>query len=224
MTQQIVKVRLITSITHDVLQIVTEKPHKFTFISGQAGAISINKKGWDDKIRPFSFTSTPDQNFLEFIIKVYPFHKGVTNQLQQLKKGDELILHNTIGAINYKGTGVFIAGGSGITPFISIFRNLHSRNEIGSNKLIFANKTKGDIILEVELNAMLKHNFINIIAEENINGYAQGFISESFIKAHVSQLCENIYLCGPPEMMEAVEKHLQNLNIDMNAIVKEEFK
>ena len=120
-------------------------------------------------------------------------------------------------------SGAFIAGGAGITPFISILRDLHSKQKIGSNKLIFANKTKGDIILEEELKAMLKHNFINIIAEENIDGYAQGLISESLLKAHISRTCKNIYLCGPPPMMESVEKHLHYLNIDEKAIIKEEF-
>jgi ferredoxin-NADP reductase len=46
---------------------------------------------------------------------------------------------------------VFIARGAGVTPFISIFRYLRSKAEIGSNKLIFANKTKADIILERNL-------------------------------------------------------------------------
>lgn len=223
MTQQIVKIRYITHITHDVLEIVTDKPEGFTFIAGQAVAVSINKIGWVNEVRPFSLTSIPEQYFLEFIIKVYPLHKGVTNHLLQLKEGDELILHNTFGAISYKGKGVFIAGGAGITPFISILRDLHSREEVDGNKLIFANKTKEDIILEAELKAILKHNFVNIIADENVKGYAQGLISESFLKSHVSQSCKNVYLCGPPQMMEAVEGLLRQLNIDEKSITKEEF-
>ena len=54
----------------------------------------------------------------------------------------------------YKGEGVFIAGGAGITPFLSIFRYLNSKNEINNNILIFANKTKADIIHEEELKSL----------------------------------------------------------------------
>lgn len=223
MTQQLVKIKFIDHITHDVLKIVTEKPAEYTFIPGQAVALSVNKSDWENEVRPFTFTSLPDNDFLEFIIKIYSSHEGVTNEFQSLKKDDELILHNIFGSISYKGEGVFIAGGSGITPFISIFRDLHSKNEIGNNKLIFANKTKGDIILEEELKEMLSYNFINIIADENIDGYAQGLISESFLKAHISRSCKNIYLCGPPPMMESVEKHLHYLNDNEKAIIKEEF-
>ena len=101
--------------------------------------------------RPFTFTCLPNDDYLEFTIKTYPSHKGVTNELLQLKQEDELILHDVFGAIAYKGEGVFIAGGAGVTPFISIFRFLRSKNEIGGNKLIFANKRKADIILKARI-------------------------------------------------------------------------
>ena len=146
MKNSIVKIKSIQHITHDVLQIVTEKPGHFNFTPGQATEISINKSRWKTEKRPFTFTSLPGSDFLEFTIKTYPTHKGVTNELLQLKKNDELILHDVFGAIAYKGEGIFIAGGAGVTPFICILRYLQSLNKIGENKLIFANKTKGDII------------------------------------------------------------------------------
>jgi ferredoxin-NADP reductase len=59
-------------------------------------------------------------------------------------------LHDVFGAIAYKGQGVFIAGGAGVTPLICIFRNLQLKNEIRGNMLIFANKTKEDIILKTD--------------------------------------------------------------------------
>lgn len=49
---------------------------------------------------------------------------GVTNELLSLKAGDNLIVNDIFGAIHYKGEGTFIAGGAGVTPFISIFRDL----------------------------------------------------------------------------------------------------
>src|ERR1035437_6432879 len=132
MEQNIVKIKSIKHITHDVLQIVTEKPQQLTFTPGQAADISINKESWKDAKRPFTFTCLPDNDYLEFTIKTYPDKKGVTNQLLHLKKDDELILHEVFGAIAYKGEGVFIAGGAGITPFISIFRYLQSKKEIAN--------------------------------------------------------------------------------------------
>jgi ferredoxin-NADP reductase len=223
MKQHIVKLKSIKHITHDVLQIVTEKPHNYSFTPGQATEISINKKGWLKEKRPFTFTCLPDSDYLEFTIKTYPSHKGVTNELLQLKKNHELILHEVFGAIAYKREGLFIAGGAGVTPFISIFRYLQSKNKTGENKLIFANKTKNDIILADEFEKILGKNFINILSDEKTKDYAYGQITEGFLKAYISTSVKNVYICGPPPMMDAMEKQLSNLGIDKNSIVAEEM-
>ena len=218
-----VKIKSIDKVTHDVLKIVTEKPHGYNFTPGQAAEVSINKNGWREEKRPFTFTCLPDDDYLEFTIKTYPSHKGLTNELLLLKQKDELILHDVFGAIAYKGEGVFIAGGAGVTPFISILRFLRSRNEIGSNKLIFANKRKDDIILKQEFESLLGKNFINILSAEKTKEYANGYITEEFLKANITDLEKKIYLCGPEPMMEAIEKHLSNLGVEKGSIIKEEF-
>jgi ferredoxin-NADP reductase len=223
MEQQNVKVKSVDKITHDVLKIVTGKPQKFNFIPGQATEVSINKNEWKNKKRPFTFTSLPHNNYLEFTIKTYPLKKSVTNELLKLKINDELILHDVFGAIAFKGEGIFIAGGAGVTPFISIFRHLQSKNEIGSNKLIFANKTKDDIILADEFKKLLGENFINILSDEKVDGYAHGQITESFLKKNINGFGKSVYLCGPPAMMDAVEILLTNLHVNKKFITKEAF-
>ena len=223
MEQHLVKIKSIDKVTHDVLKIVTEKPQGSNFTPGQATEVSINKNGWQEEKRPFTFTCLPDDDYLEFTIKTYPSHKGVTNELLELKQNDELILHDVFGAIAYKGEGVFIAGGAGVTPFISIFRFLRLRNELGGNKLIFANKRKDDIILKQEFESLLGKNFINILSDDISKEYAHGYITEEFLKANITDLKKKIYLCGPDAMMDSIEKHLSNLGAEENTIIKEEF-
>jgi len=223
MKQHFVKIKSIDHITHDVLRIVTEKPLHYTFTSGQATEVSIKKKGWQNEKRPFTFTCLPQDDYLEFTIKTYPSHHSVTNELMQLKKDDELILNDVFGTINYKGEGVFIAGGAGVTPFISILRNLHSKNEVGECKLIFANKTQGDIILEQEFKEILGNNFINILSEEKVTGYENGIITMDFLQDNFGGINQYFYLCGPPPMIEFVEKQLQDLNVGEKHLIKEEF-
>ncbi len=218
-----VKIESIKHVTHDVLQIRVEKPRGYSFTPGQATEVSVNKSDWLKEKRPFTFTCLPDDDYLEFHIKTYPSHNGVTNELLHLQANDELILHDVFGAIAYKGEGVFIAGGAGVTPFISIFRFLQSKNEIGQNKLIFANKTKADIILKPEFEKLLGKNFINILSDENADGYAFGVITEEFIRAQSDGMNKIFYLCGPPPMMDAMEKYLANLHVPVKSIVKEVF-
>lgn len=221
MNKHVVKIKSIGLITPDVLQVFTERPSGLDFLPGQAVDVSINKEGWQDEIRPFTFTSLPDDDYLQFTIKTYPSRNGVTGQLLHLKKNDSLILGEVFGAIGYRDEGCFIAGGAGITPFISILRYLASKDKIGNNRLIYANKTRDDIILKYELQNMLGKNFVNILSEEEEPGYAHGFITKDFLRENIADPNRNIYLCGPPPMMEAVEKILSDLNVDKNLIVQE---
>ena len=221
METHIVKIQSIKNVTHDVLQIMTERPIDYNFRPGQATEVAINKGKWKEEKRPFTFTSLPDAKFLEFTIKTYPSRKGVTNELLKLKPSDELILHDVWGAISYKGEGVFIAGGAGVTPFLSIFRYLQVRNKIGGNKLIFANKTKADIIHEDEFKKMLGNSFINILSDEKIDGYAHGFITKDFLSTNIKHFDGTFYVCGPPPMMEAVQGYLTELGVTNNSVVVE---
>jgi len=223
MGNYILTIESVDNLTPDVLRIVTNKPLGFKFDAGQATKIAINKSGWQQEKRPFTFTNVPTSNSLEFTIKTYPENESMTNELLELKVGDELLLHDVFGSIHYIGEGVFIAGGAGITPFISILRTLKAKNEIGSNMLIFANKTRADIILEEEFRTLLGEAFINILSEENVEGYFHGLISEEFLKSQITNFKQNFYLCGPPPMVESVENHLVQLGVHKDYIIKEQF-
>jgi ferredoxin-NADP reductase len=217
-----VRIKCIRHITHDTLCIMTNKPEGFSFLPGQGCMVSINKNGWRDKKRPFTFTNLPDNGHLEFIIKTYPSRKGFTNQLHELSVKDELILHEVFGTLTYSKEGIFIAGGAGITPFVSIFRDLERKNQIRGNKLILANKRKSDIILEEEFIDILGiESFINILSDERRKGYHYGLVNTGFLKSVVKDFNKHFYVCGPPLMVEAVEKQLFELNVPSRSITKE---
>lgn len=218
-----VKIIAIEHLTHDVIKIVAEKPASINYQPGQAVDISLSKQNWEQELRAFTFTSLPGDAYIEFTIKTYPSHNGVTAQLLSLNKGDELLIHDVFGDITYKGEGIFIAGGAGVTPFISILKQLEKENKVGNNKLIFANKTKADIILEDKFRQLLGNNFINILSDEEIANYEHGFISADLIKKNINEQSQYFYLCGPEPMMQAVEKHLSSLGIAENFIIKEAF-
>lgn len=221
MEEHIVKIISIEQVTHDVKRFRIEKPDGYSFIPGQATEVSVNTPELKNEKRPFTFTCLNSDPYLEFTIKIYPSHNGVTNELGKLNPGAELIIRDVWGAISYKGKGVFIAGGAGITPFISIFRDLRMKNEIPGNTLIFANKTKADIILENELSEMLGNAFINILSDEKVDNYFHGMISEDFLKNHPGDLNRKFYVCGPPPMMDAVLKQLANLGVGENSLTLE---
>jgi len=221
MEEHVVKILDILMITHNVKRFRIEKPEGYSFIPGQATEVSVNIPDFRDEKRPFTFTCLNSADYLEFTIKIYPERKGVTNELGKLSTGSELIIRDVWGAISYRGAGVFIAGGAGLTPFLSILRDLHVKNRVTGNMLIFANKTRGDIILENELICMLGGAFISILSDEKAEGYSHGHINEDFLKATIPQGTENYYLCGPPPMMDSVLTQMKHLGIDESSIIME---
>jgi ferredoxin-NADP reductase len=219
MTEYIVKIQHIEQITHDVKRFRVEKPAGYSFTPGQATGVAINSPEMKKKRRSFTFTGLNEDPFLEFTIKIYPEHEGLTRELDRLLPGAELVIGNPWGAIKYRGKGIFIAGGAGITPFLAIFRDLHRRNELAGNILLYANKTRADIILEQELAGMLGGAFINILSREKAEGYLHGHINEELIRNHAGDFTGQFYLCGPPEMMKSVTEILAGMGIDRKGVI-----
>lgn len=219
--KHVVKVLATEPVTHDVRRIVVRKPKGYSYIPGQATEISINKSGWEDKKRPFTFTSLNNDENLEFTIKVYKDHHGVTEQIGQLKTGDEVILHDVWGTINYDGPGYFIAGGAGITPFISIFRMLEHNEKLEDHYLIFSNKTEKDIILRGEFTRMLGDRFINTLTQEKKDGYDHRKIDKEYLSERVKDFSQHFYVCGPKQMVKDIRDQLNELGADSSAVVFE---
>jgi len=220
MEEHIVKIISTEPVTHNVKHFKLEKPENYQFIPGQATEIAINKDKWKNERRPFTFTSLNEWDHLEFTIKIYTDHDGVTNQLGQLKAGDELLLHDIWGAIHYTNEGTFIAGGAGVTPFIAIFRQLQKDGKLGNNKLIFSNKTYRDIILKDEFAAMLGNNFINTLTEEEVPGYDHHRIDEEYLKEKIQDFNQQFYICGPDVMVKDLHRILKNLGAMNNVTVE----
>lgn len=218
----------IQQVTHDVKQFTLQKPDGFSHAPGQATEVSIDKDGWREEKRPFTFTSLPEDQTLQFTIKIYSDHNGVTNKLGTLKTGDCLLVDEPWGTIEYRGEGVFLAGGAGVTPFISIFRHLHKEGRLDGNTLFFSNKTEGDIILREEFDQILGDNFINVItnskAGENIDTnvhYIDGFIDKNFLKKRIKDFNQNFYVCGPPSFNESMLNYLDELGAEPEALIFE---
>jgi len=215
------EIKTIEKITPDVLQIRTNKPEGLEFKPGQATELFIKKENWEEQGRPFTFTSLPDDSDLEFVIKTYTSHDGVTDKLLDLKVGDELLQNEIFGNIYFRGEGTFIAGGAGLTPLIAILRDRQRNGGNETNKLIFANKSSKDIILKDELREMLSDRFINILSDEKTEEFAYGHIDESFLKQHIINLNQKFYVCGPDPMIESVVSDLKALGVEDENIIIE---
>lgn len=213
----------IEPVTHDTNRLVFDRPGGFDFRPGQATDLRLDRDGWRDETRPFTFTNLPNEDRLEFVIKSYPEHEGVTEQIGQMTPGDRVIIGDAWGAIEDKGPGVFVAGGAGITPFIAILRARRAREgSLDGSTLVFSNATEADIILREEWEAMPGLRTIFTVTDERVDGLRHGKIDAEMIEAEADGLDSVFYLCGPKPMEYELRDALKARGVPGDRIVTED--
>lgn len=217
------RVRIIEAepVTHNVRRFKFERPQGFDFEPGQATDVALDRDGWRDDKHPFTFTGLKAWDHLEFTIKIYPDHHGMTEQLGSLKAGDHLLIEDPWGTITYKGKGTFVAGGAGMTPFIAILRDLADRGEIAGHRLIFSNRTERDIIMRDTWEGMDGLDRLFVVTGEPKSPLAGGPVDKDFLKSHITDFGQNFYVCGPDKMVEDINAALKELGANPEALVFE---
>jgi len=208
-------------VTHDVKRFIVSKPEGFAFQPGQGVDMAINRSGETEEAHPFTPTSLPNDRILEFTIKCYAQHHGLTSRLHSLNAGDELLISDPFGTITYKGPGTFIAGGAGITPFLAILRNLANGNKLDDHAIIFSNKTPADVICEKELRYYLGERCILTCTRNAVTGYQSRRIDMGFLKEKISDYSQNFYVCGPKSFVENIKDALKDLGAKPDTLVFE---
>ncbi|MDB4265324.1 flavodoxin reductase [bacterium] len=221
-----VKILETEMLNHNVKRFVTTKPASYEYVAGQATAVTLLRDGLESEPRPFTFTSLPEDRHLEFMIKLYYDRDGVTDELSSVGEGERFEIGEPDGAITYAGPGTFIAGGAGLTPFIPILRDLRAKDELAGNQLWFFNSHPRDIFLESELRETFgKGDDLRLLVtdHEGDTSYEEAELDEAFCQNNLETDDGRFYICGPPEMTESAIELLQDMGIDDERIIAENW-
>jgi cytochrome-b5 reductase len=180
--------------------------------------------------RAYTPSSLPGANgFFDLTVKRYA--TGVVSKyLHDQQIGDTVLMsgpnqggHWVDGMAKQVG---FLAGGTGITPMISIIRWILTKRIDAELFLVFANKTEADIIFRKEWQrAVQEHQSFHCrhVLEEPPPGWPEGTgrITTDILRRHLpapgADTC--IFLCGPPPMVDALEAALKDLGHSEQAII-----
>ncbi len=209
------------NLTHDVVRLRLERPEGFEFTPGQAIEVNIKDSAVILEDSPFTLTGRHGQNNLELIFKVYASHEGTTLALSECRVGDKLTITKPFDTFKYKSPGTFIAGGTGITPFVAILRQLNQDGKIDGNELIFANKKVDDIFLKDELHRYLGDNLSIVLSKQNSKTYYYGRVDKAFLKENVKIKNHQFYLCGSQGFSESINGNLIDIGADASKIMVE---
>ena len=185
--------------------------------------------------RPYSISSPPSQNGY-YEIAVRKVEDGFVSSylLETVKVGDRLESTGPSGNFFYNplfhgNDLVFLAGGSGITPFMSMIREVTDRGLSRKIHLIYGSRNPDDIILgeELEERARLHENFrlTSVISEppEGFEGFT-GFISAKLMKDVLGSVeGKTFYVCGPEAMYTFCLPELLKLRVPARKVRTEVF-
>lgn len=209
-------------VTHDVKRLVLSRPEGFTWEPGQAATFAIDESRWRDEGRPFTFTGLAEDRVLELVMKRYPEREAVTDRIHTLLPGNDLLMSSAFGTITYRGPGMFIAGGAGVTPMLAILRRLARDGALDGNSLLFSNKTPEDIICEKELRHYLGGRCLLTCTQQAAPGQYDRRVDRALLEQVIDTTDQSFYVCGPPAFNEVVVAALRELGVDRERIVLEE--
>jgi NAD(P)H-flavin reductase len=214
------KVINITAINHDVVLLRTTKPFKFEFQVGQAVDLSIDKPGYELAVAPFTIANAPTDDYVEFIIKIYTKAEGLTKGISELLPNDIVQLSKAWDSYTYKGSGTFIAAGTGITPFLPIFKEMKEKGiDIKKeHKLIYANKTKADILFYTKLKRLFSAKLSIILSRAKSTNLHFGKIDKDYLLRFIQNTDQYFYVCGPKKFEEEVKSHLITIGVKQHRI------
>lgn len=214
------KVVGVTSATHDIrvvrMEILSGGP--FDFSAGQYASIEF--PGLPP--RDYSMANRPDEEVLEFHIRLLPGGAVTPFVAGQLEPGDEVKVSGPFGTsyLREKHTGpiVALAGGSGMAPIKSIVETALARGMRQPITLYFGVRAERDLYLEDHFNALAaRHDnltFIPVLSEpDGPTSRRTGFLADAVFADFTALDGVKAYLAGPPVMVETAVAALTDLGV-----------
>jgi propane monooxygenase reductase subunit len=212
------EVAAVEDLTHDIRRLVLRLPEPVAFSAGQYMDIEI--PGADGEHRSFSMANTPGEpDQLEFMIKLYDggHFSGLLAESANgngIKVGDQLTCKGPYGVFTLRDSSprrlVFIAGGAGMAPIISLLRSMAEKGSTRPATFYYGARTQDDLFALEELERLTgvlpDMRFVPALSEANEEtGWAgeAGLITDVVDRMEEDLSEVDAYLCGPPPMVDA---------------------
>jgi ferredoxin-NADP reductase len=224
-------------VAEGTLAFALKKPAGFNFKAGQSIDLTLLNPAETDaegNTRTFSIASAPEED--ELLLATRLRDTAFKRILRNMQPGTKLKLDGPMGSFNlHKNASkpaVFLAGGIGITPFLSMIREAARQKDPHQIYLFYSNRRPEDAAFMDELDAAQKRNpnfhLVATMAEmdkskKSWNG-ERGFIDAAMLQRHLAQLNGPIYyVAGPPAMVAAMNEMLVKAGVDEDDVRAEDF-
>ena len=182
--------------------------------------------------RPYSISSSPKwalEGKVAITVRTNPGGFAADWLLENLKVGDGVIASGGEGQFYYENLRdaknvVALAGGSGITPFLSMAYAIRDGIEDFNLTIIFGSRTEDNILFRKELDdicaACPKVKVVHVLSDEEKEGFEHGFITADIIKKY-AQAPYSVFICGPEAMYRFVADEVAKLELPRKNVRRE---
>ncbi len=178
---------------------------------------------------PFTISSAPGEDTVRLSIKEVG---DFTSKIKNFSPNDFAYIDAPYGVFTLpddESLGlVFLAGGIGITPFMSMLRYLSANRSSRPVLLIWGNKSRKDVAFQKELedmqNTLVDFKFVHVMSEDEEWEGEKGFIDKQLLDKYIdSYEGKAFFFCGPPIMMQKLKKLFAEIDIKGSRIYFERF-
>jgi benzoate/toluate 1,2-dioxygenase reductase subunit len=171
--------------------------------------------------RPYSFTSAPGADVATFLIRNVSGGKMSAYLEAKAKMGDRLVLNGPFGSFYLRSPRrpiLFLAGGSGVGPILSMLEHLAARGANDQSvRLVYGVRDDADLV-EVDRIEALRARIPKFTYDTTCSGRGSRHPLTGHVTDHLSASVLNngdvdVYLCGPPEMVESGRQHIAKLGL-----------
>jgi benzoate/toluate 1,2-dioxygenase reductase subunit len=197
------------------------------FLPGQY--VNITVPG-TDQTRSYSFSSRPGRTQVSFILRDTPTGALPTFLRGPAEVGQPIGFHGPLGSFylrDIKRPVLFLAGGTGLAPFTAMLATIDPDSTAQPVHLIYGVTSDQDLVKVDELEEAAKRlpnfSFAYCVADENSTCPNQGYVTRYIEPAHLNGGDVDVYLCGPPVMVEAVRNHFKQQGVTPQNFYYEKF-
>lgn len=207
--------------------LVLDERDALDFLPGQY--VNITVPG-TDQTRSYSFSSGPDQRRLSFLVRIVPGGAMSGYLTERARVGDRLEFTGPMGSFYLRELSrpsLLLAGGTGLAPLLSMLERMTQQPPAYPVHLIYGVTTDQDLVhldtLEDYAEVIPGFTFAHCVADPASTARHKGFVTGLMDNGTLHDGDADVYLCGPPAMVEAVRAHIASLGVTPASFHYEKF-
>ena len=188
-----------------------EQGQSLSYLPGQYVNVSVPGT---TQTRSYSFSSMVKDGVTEFLVRNIPGGLMSSYLASVAKPGDALTLTGPIGSFYLRTVSrplLFLAGGTGLAPFLAMLEHLEANPPSHPVHMIYGVTNDADLVEVTKLQAFASSipsfTFTTVVANEASQHERKGYVTHHMPESALFDGQVDVYLCGPPPMVDAVRAH-----------------